>query len=608
LDIPQEVFYKGTYHPVTAIAPNAFAYCTALASLTLPASVTAVATSAFAYCSALASISLQSTTPSELGANAFTGIPATAAFTCPPAALDAYRNHPQWNTYFPISYPFTLTLDTDGNASVTAPVGPKAELTQLNIPQEVFYKGAYHPVTAIAPNAFANCTALSSISLPTSVTIVASSAFANCTALSSVTFPASVTVVASSAFAGCTILTSITLQSTTPPELGANAFTGIPATAAFTCPTASLDAYRRHPQWSAFFPISYTVTFIVSSTTGNATITGPANPRAEVTELDIPEKVLYQGTYYPVTTIAINAFANCPALASITLQSTTPPELGTNAFSGIPATAVFTCPSASLDAYRNHPQWSVFFSISYPISYPFTFTINASGKATITAPVGPKAELVEMDIPEKVLYQGTYYPVTAIGSGAFYNCTALRSITLPATLISVEAAAFSNCIDLATINFPNTLIFIGTSAFASSGLQSVSLPPGLSALAPSTFAHCTGLKVVRLPDIPPLFANGAVAKAEGDPFAGVSDDVFTAATDNILDSYRNHPTWAPYFPQLPPDAVGAILPSNDHHVEIFDFSGKKLFVGDERLFHNTRPDTPIIIRQPSGKAIVKVAR
>ena len=59
-------------------------------------------------------------------------------------------------------------------------------------------------------------------------------------------------------------------------------------------------------------------------------------------------------------------------------------------------------------------------------------------------------------IPESVIFNGTTYSVTSIGSNAFAYCTRLTSITIPNSVTSIGESAFYNCTGLKTvINFSN---------------------------------------------------------------------------------------------------------------------------------------------------------
>ena len=75
----------------------------------------------------------------------------------------------------------------------------------------------------IAARAFANCTALQSISIPESVTSIGSNAFSGCSALETVNIPSKVTTIESNTFSSCTALTQITIPSTVT-RINNNAF------------------------------------------------------------------------------------------------------------------------------------------------------------------------------------------------------------------------------------------------------------------------------------------------------------------------------------------------------------------------------------------------
>lgn len=69
-------------------------------------------------------------------------------------------------------------------------------------------------------------------------------------------------------------------------------------------------------------------------------------------------------------------------------------------------------------------------------------------------------------IPESVTHNGTSYRVTAIGDGAFSNCEALTSVTIPNSVISINDYAFSYCYNIENITIPNSVTHIGECAFS----------------------------------------------------------------------------------------------------------------------------------------------
>jgi hypothetical protein len=106
---------------------------------------------------------------------------------------------------------FTFTPINGGKAySVSAGTAIKGA---VNIP--AWYRpnagSDYLPVTAIANNAFAYCTGITSITIPEGVTYISGGAFGKCTGLTGITIPASVAWIGIIAFADCTGITSVTI-------------------------------------------------------------------------------------------------------------------------------------------------------------------------------------------------------------------------------------------------------------------------------------------------------------------------------------------------------------------------------------------------------------
>ena len=54
-------------------------------------------------------------------------------------------------------------------------------------------------------------------------------------------------------------------------------------------------------------------------------------------------------------------------------------------------------------------------------------------------------------IPATVTYNGTTYPVTAIGAEAFWKCTGLTSIDIPNSVTAIGVIAFAECTGLTSI-------------------------------------------------------------------------------------------------------------------------------------------------------------
>ncbi len=97
-------------------------------------------------------------------------------------------------------------------------------------------------------------------------------------------------------------------------------------------------------------------------------------------------------------------------------------------------------------------------------------------------------------IPASVTYNGTTYPVTSIGSGAFDGCTGLTSVTIPEGVTSIGSVAFFNCSGLTSLTIPKGLTSIDIGAFyCCSGLTSLNIPKGVTSIGYKTFYGCSSL-------------------------------------------------------------------------------------------------------------------
>ena len=133
-----------------------------------------------------------------------------------------------------------------------------------------------------------------------------------------------------------------------------------------------------------------------------------------------------------------------------------------------------------------------------PAKKPFTeFTEVVDGNTYTYMPLDddtveltgfePKATAAYVEIPSTATSDGKEYSVTSIGTGAFYECTALQSVQFEAPIKSIGFMAFALC----------------------TGLTSIALPEGLETIGQSAFAYCTGLVSVTIPQSIQVIKYGA---------------------------------------------------------------------------------------------------
>jgi hypothetical protein len=87
-----------------------------------------------------------------------------------------------------------------------------------------------------------------------------------------------------------------------------------------------------------------------------------------------------------------------------------------------------------------------------------------------------------------------------VGSFTFFNCTALQSIVIPASLTQLGDYMFDGCTGLTNVVLTNTLTGIGNGAFGGcSSLTSLTIPNGVTSIGSAAFVACTALASVTIP-------------------------------------------------------------------------------------------------------------
>lgn len=104
-------------------------------------------------------------------------------------------------------------------------------------------------------------------------------------------------------------------------------------------------------------------------------------------------------------------------------------------------------------------------------------------------------------IPEKIVYEGSQYPVTSIGEKAFFCCDKVLAVTFPQSISSIGHAAFWGCHAIDSIALPELLTVIEYDLFADcQGLRRVTIPDGVTTIGNSAFNSCVRLDSLVLPN------------------------------------------------------------------------------------------------------------
>ena len=366
--------------------------------------------------------------------------------------------------------------------------------------------------------AFASCSRMDSVSLPSTLTEIAQNAFAG-SGLTEITLPANVASIGKLAFGNCPNLqTIICLPTEVPTMVETTALQSCTSLTAIYVPNESVDAYKQATNWSTYKDIifgftdadaeGYYLTFeysdevesasvMSSGETLTASVIDCSTDSSVVTSAIIPEVVLHDGKYYKVVEIAGgeytggSAFHACANLTSITIPNTIT-TIGKYAFSGCSKLTSINIPASVT---------SISSSLGYLCKELAEISVDANN--TIYDSRNDCDAIIESSSHKLILgCKNTIIPetVTVINSSAFDGCTGLTSIAIPENVNSIGAWAFSGCRNLESISLPSSIAKIKQGTFNYClKLKEVNISEGLTAIESIAFKGAQSLEKITLP-------------------------------------------------------------------------------------------------------------
>lgn len=573
---------------VEKIGESAFSACHSLTSIVLPASVRTIENRAFLGCVALQTLTVLGNP--TLGSNAFVGcvgireaaIPSgwlhelskanllsltvTAGNSIPDGALSdaplletislpaSLRNIGSLAFYGCYSLR-TVTVDADNTSfCLLGGLLYKADLqTLVLVPAATAGEIVINEnVKTIADGAFAYCTAMTRVTVPSGLLSVGELAFEGCTALTEISLPNGTESVGDGAFAGCTLLSKVSLPDTLT-SVGDGILSGCMAVTEASVPANVALALEKENlrkltitagtfiSVKAFYNCETLEEIVLAdslTTIGANAFTGTAYYNDPANWTTVGEgKLLYIGNHLiaatnisgectvreGVVTVAAAAFANNTAMTSVVLPETVV-SIGKEAFKNCVAVNAATVPASALSSMPLTELASITIiagSIPENAFAGCTALANITLGNNVTA-IGKNAfddtayykDAAKWTDGGKTLYinncliiakgevSGNYTVrenTTLIANGAFAGNTALTAVSFPSSLKYVGNAAFLGCSEIADITLPNGLISVGSNAFEDcASAASVNIPENV-VIGEEAFRGCIAIQTLMVP-------------------------------------------------------------------------------------------------------------
>ena len=132
--------------------------------------------------------------------------------------------------------------------------------------------------------------------------------------------------------------------------------------------------------------------------------------------------------------------------------------------------------------------------------------------------------------------------VVSIGDHSFSNNPQLETVTVSATLQTIDGSAFAGTSNLHSITFPNTLTTIGACAFCVAQIAILEIPDSVTVISQSAFAGNTalttlkigsGLATLGLDAIPKTFNGSVTVSNDNTHFKVVDGKLYTMAGEQL---------------------------------------------------------------------------
>lgn len=302
--------------------------------------------------------------------------------------------------------------------------------------------------------------------------------------------------------------------------------------------------------FSVFFSVSATdfsfnnIQFrIISVEDRTVAVIGVDVNKKNLQAISIPDKVVYRGKTYRVTTIGGRTFADCSALVRVSIGNSVT-TIGEEAFYNCDALTSIMIPKGvtsvgtsafggcstleSIDVDSENENYASYNGILY----------NKDKTSLICCPGAKKIVNIPSSvttIEERAFYDCDSLTSVMIGDSvnlirprAFYDCDALISVTLPDSVITMGWSSFYSCDALTSVTIGNSVTAIGEEAFYDcDSLTSVTIGNSVDCILPRAFYDCDSLTSITIPNSVKSIRSGAFSFCDALTSVTLGDSVTT---------------------------------------------------------------------------------
>lgn len=345
----------------------------------------------------------------------------------------------------------TYSLDSESQA---AAVKSATDVSgDFVLPESVSYGDKAYALTSIGEEAFAECSDITSLSIPSGVTSIGVHAFYGCTSLTSVNIPSGVTSIEEGTFESCRKLASVDIPYGVT-TIGHHAFFGCSKLESVTIPN-SVDSIADMAFYTCRSLTSVDIPSSVKSIGEQAFYWC-----SHLTSVEIP---------FGVTSIGSEAFCGCRELASVSLPSSLT-CIGSQAFYLCSITSI-TIPSSV--AFIGEEAFNMCGSLESIVVEEGNKVYDSRDNCNAII------ETATNKIVKACINSTIPYGIESIGKSAFSSLYYLTSIDIPSSVTSIEDKAFYFCTSLTSVTIPSSVTSIGVNPFDNcTGIQTFTVEDG----------------------------------------------------------------------------------------------------------------------------------